>query len=38
MNVVVIVLISVIIPVTAVTLHLVQESLERWDHRRHADD
>jgi hypothetical protein len=38
MNVVVVALISVIIPLTAVALHLVQESLEHWDQRRHADD
>lgn len=38
MNVVVIALLSVIIPLTALGLHLAQESLERWDERRHADD
>jgi hypothetical protein len=38
MNVVVVVLLSIIIPLTAVGLHFVQASLERWDQRRHADD
>jgi hypothetical protein len=38
MNVVVVVLLSIIIPLTAVGLYLVQASLERWDQRRHADD
>lgn len=38
MNVVVIALISVIIPLTALVLHLAQDSLERREQRRHADD
>jgi hypothetical protein len=38
MNVVVVVLISIIIPLIAVALHFLQESLEHWDQRRHADD
>jgi hypothetical protein len=38
MNLVVIALLSVIIPLTAVALHISQQSLEHWDQRRHADD
>jgi hypothetical protein len=38
MNVVVIALLSVIIPLTVMGLHLAQESVERWEERRHADD
>ena len=38
MNVVVIALISVIIPLTGLALHLAQDSLERREQRRHADD
>ncbi len=38
MNVVVIALLSVIIPLAAFGLHLAQDSLERWEQRRHADD
>jgi hypothetical protein len=38
MNVVVIALLSVIIPLTVMGLHLAQESLERWEERRHAED
>jgi hypothetical protein len=38
MNVVVVALLSVSIPLTALVLHRVQDSLERWEQRRHADD
>jgi hypothetical protein len=38
MNVVVIALLSVSIPVAALVLHLAQDSVERWEQRRHADD
>ena len=38
MNVVVIALLSVIIPLTAFALHTAQESLERREQRKHADD
>jgi hypothetical protein len=38
MNLVVIALLSIIIPVIVIGLHLAQESLERWEERRHADD
>jgi hypothetical protein len=38
MNVVVVALLSVSIPLTALALHSVQDSLERWEQRRHADD
>ncbi|MGE5694940.1 MAG: hypothetical protein ACM4D3_06785 [Candidatus Sericytochromatia bacterium] len=37
-NFVVVALLSVSIPLTAVVLHRVQDSLERWEQRRHADD
>jgi hypothetical protein len=38
MNVVVVALLSVIIPLAALALHAAQDSLERWEQRRHADD
>lgn len=38
MNVVVVLLLSIIIPLAAVGLHLLQASLEAWEQRRHADD
>jgi hypothetical protein len=38
MNVVLVALISVTIPLAALALHHVQEALERWEQRRHADD
>jgi hypothetical protein len=38
MNVVVVVLVSVVIPVAALALYVVQEKLERWEQRKHADD
>jgi peptidoglycan/LPS O-acetylase OafA/YrhL len=38
MNVVVVALLSVSIPLAALVLHLVQDSVERWEQRRHADD
>jgi len=38
MNVVVVALISIIIPLAAIGLHLLQVSLESWTQRRHADD
>jgi hypothetical protein len=38
MNVVVVALVSVIIPLTALALHVAQEKLERWEQRKHADD
>jgi hypothetical protein len=37
-NVLVVVLFSILIPLIAVGLHTLQESLEAWDHRRHAND
>lgn len=38
MNVVVVALLSIIIPLIVLALHSAQESLERWEQRRHADD
>jgi hypothetical protein len=38
MNVLVVALFSILIPLTGVGLHVLQESLEDWDHRRHAND
>ena len=38
MNLVVIALLSVIIPLAALALHVAQESLERREQRKHADD
>lgn len=38
MNVVVIALLSVIIPLAVLALHTAQESLERREQRKHADD
>lgn len=38
MTFVVVALLSVGIPLAALFLHRMQESVERWDQRRHADD
>ena len=38
MNVLVVALLSILIPITALGFHALQEWLEGWDQRRHAND
>ena len=38
MNVLVITLLSIVLPITALGFHVLQEWLEGWDYRRHAND
>jgi hypothetical protein len=38
MNIIAIALFSIFIAVNAYCLHVLQESLEAWDQKRHAED